>query len=213
MGLFSKVGGFLSNITGATSKIGGFLNDITGATSAGAQSQKYALESAQINNAYQKEFAKNAHQWEVEDLKKAGLNPILSAGGSGTSASGGGVASASEISAGLSPMDALTAGVNAYAGIQNARQIRANTEYTNANTLLTKAKTQSELLELAIKTKASPQIIAKFKADLELTQKQITQLGTGAVSKFLGTDMAKEGMEATKGFFEGIGDTAWKIMH
>ena len=30
-----------------------------------------------------KEFYKNRHQWEVEDLKAAGLNPILSAGNTG----------------------------------------------------------------------------------------------------------------------------------
>lgn len=61
-------------------------NDITGATSA-----------ANLNNKYQKEFAQNAHQWETDDLKKAGLNPILSAGGGGAAASGGGTAGTGSI--------------------------------------------------------------------------------------------------------------------
>lgn len=38
-----------------------------------------------INWKHQKEVMKNRHQWEVEDLRKAGLNPILSAGGQGSS--------------------------------------------------------------------------------------------------------------------------------
>lgn len=40
--------------------------------------------SAYFSWKHQKEVMKNRHQWEVEDLRKAGLNPILSAGGQGT---------------------------------------------------------------------------------------------------------------------------------
>lgn len=40
--------------------------------------------SAYFSWKHQKEVMKNRHQWEVEDMRKAGLNPILSAtGGSG----------------------------------------------------------------------------------------------------------------------------------
>lgn len=79
---------------GLFKSIGKMFNDITGATSA-----------AEINQKHQKEFAQNAHQWEMADMEKAGLNPILSAGGSGATAGGsGGVATAG----GTGTLDTIT---------------------------------------------------------------------------------------------------------
>lgn len=44
------------------------------------------LEAAKMNNQTQLDIAKHAHQYEVEDLKAAGLNPVLTAtGGQGAS--------------------------------------------------------------------------------------------------------------------------------
>jgi hypothetical protein len=44
----------------------------------------------ETNLAFQRETAQNAHQWQVADMRKAGLNPILSAtGGRGASPGGG----------------------------------------------------------------------------------------------------------------------------
>jgi hypothetical protein len=41
--------------------------------------QDFALASAQRANEFTKEQLQNRHQWEVADLRAAGLNPILSA--------------------------------------------------------------------------------------------------------------------------------------
>lgn len=50
----------------------------------GAANLTGSAVSAYFSWKHQKEVMKNRHQWEVEDLRKAGLNPILSAGGSGS---------------------------------------------------------------------------------------------------------------------------------
>jgi len=46
--------------------------------------------SARQSMSFQRRAAKQAHQWEVEDLRKAGLNPILSGTGGPGARPGGG---------------------------------------------------------------------------------------------------------------------------
>lgn len=68
--------------------IGGALDIVGGIISADMQNS--ASEGMQANNiAWQREQLQNKHQWEVEDLRKAGLNPILSAANASSAVSAG----------------------------------------------------------------------------------------------------------------------------
>lgn len=69
----------------AGSAIGGLVSGVTSLIG-GENQNSTAKEIASDNNATSIELANTAHQREVQDLKAAGLNPILSAtGGSGAS--------------------------------------------------------------------------------------------------------------------------------
>lgn len=128
--------------------------------------RKYNADEAAKNRSWQEFMSSSAHQREIEDLKKAGLNPVLSVlGGNGASTTSGATASSQAPSGamGSTDMSGASSFVNLIGGMLNQM-----TELSKMNT--------SALTNLAVADKYTA--MSKYTAELGAQ----TQLSTARIS-------------------------------
>jgi len=138
MGLGSfikKAVGVVTPVLGAATgnPLLGALGTGIGGALATEDAQDFASSSAATANAFTKEQLQNRHQWEVNDLRAAGLNPILSAMRGAPSIGGSASASTSANVA----QDA--------SALENAQSNRANSASAANQQKLNTQKLQAEI--------------------------------------------------------------------
>lgn len=177
----------------------------------GGKAMDYGFNSALLDQSFEHQLAllekqqewseymtRHAHQFEVEDLRLAGLNPILSAGGSGanwSAVSAPGVPSTSMPGGNGNPGSAFIEG--AKAGV-TAEKLSTEVQNVEANTALAESKiateqSQAELND-ALKSEAEARA-AEIRSGLPLNRIP----GSGLQS---GKSFLNEAWNAGKDFFD-----------
>lgn len=114
------------------------------------------LWSAQHQMEFQRDMANTAHQREVEDLKKAGLNPILSANaGAAVPAGASAQSSAAQMK---NPYEGVAASmIGALSAFTSTAKTMAEMKYIDAQTNKTQVDTQKSRVETDVMKKDIPQ--------------------------------------------------------
>ncbi|QXP08280.1 MAG: DNA pilot protein [Arizlama microvirus] len=170
MGIWDGLGS--SVIGGLFSMAGGMSASASSAKGIEAMNAANAAE-AQKNRDWQERMSSTAHEREVADLRKAGLNPILSAtGGSGASSPGGSMAVMEDTQIRATPVKAQLANLAANTAKTLAEVKKVKTEANLNDKLSAKAggtipgtdipiDRVANLLTSAVKVKNSPLNLSK----------------------------------------------------
>lgn len=125
----------------------GIGGSMVGSGVSSAASYDYAKRLMKRQFAYQKQIMQSKHQWEVDDLRNAGLNPILSAnGGSALGVSQGSVA--------VPPVDFNPMSyISTWNDLQNSAQARrlSSAQVDSTRNSAAKVKTEKDIAEEQLK--------------------------------------------------------------
>lgn len=162
-GLLQGGGSLLGGMMGASGQEATNAKAMAFARDQQEDAQAFNSGEARANRDWQQWMSDTAHQREVNDLRAAGLNPILAARLGGASSGGGGAASSGAINATLGNPGSFTgAGVSSAAGaaaraaevnavLMSAKKDKSQTELNAATENATKA---NEALTQELNTKA-----------------------------------------------------------
>jgi hypothetical protein len=151
------------------------------AINVGAQNQTNATNAriARSNRLFQERMARNAMQYRVEDLKKAGLNPILAAGGPGAATPPGSTAQM------VAPKvdDPLSAGVST---ALEARRLKKELSHVESQVALNKAQENTQKAQEMLTTTNAK--VAKAQLPLTMDQAKLERKRVAEEEKFVGVD-------------------------
>lgn len=183
-GLGSQLGGYDQNAANKDAADTAYKRNIEQETIAYERNQASAREQM----AFQERMRNTSHQAEVEDLKKAGLNPILSANGGAAMAPGAG-ASASAAQAVAPKMENqdrpnIATALSLVSAVQAAQMQKEQI----ANL---RSQTDKNNIDTAVKRKDLPEAEAKYGAWTWLKQKFNESWNSNAVKENLKKPVGK----------------------
>lgn len=139
MGFLSSIGKVVKGVVGSVT--GGDILGVAGGLAGSSLTNSAASANAAQANAFTKEQLQNRHQWEVKDLLKAGLNPVLSANAAPSIGH-------SAMAPVVNPVDSVHSAVNSALA---SKRLKAEIEQIRSSTDLNRAGATSHMADAALK--------------------------------------------------------------